>query len=68
MKQVSGADLAKALRRHGWTLLRTSGSHQIYGHADNRMRLSVPIHGSTPLKTGLLKHLMALAGLDEDDL
>lgn len=27
------------------------------------MRLSIPIHGNNPLKLGLLRHLMKLAGL-----
>jgi predicted RNA binding protein YcfA (HicA-like mRNA interferase family) len=32
------------------------------------VRLSVPIHGNAPLKTGLLRHLMKLAQLSGDDL
>lgn len=32
------------------------------------VRLSVPIHGNQPLKLGLLKHLMKLACLSENDL
>lgn len=44
------------------------GSHHIYGKPGNPARLSVPIHGNTPLKTGLLRHLLKLAELTEDDL
>jgi predicted RNA binding protein YcfA (HicA-like mRNA interferase family) len=33
-----------------------------------RERLVIPIHGNHPLKTGLLRSLMKLAGLDEADL
>lgn len=29
MKQASGKDLAKAVERRGWTLLRVTGSHHI---------------------------------------
>jgi predicted RNA binding protein YcfA (HicA-like mRNA interferase family) len=32
------------------------------------VRLSVPIHGNRPLKTGLLRHLIKLAELSEQDL
>ena len=36
--------------------------------ADHRERIVIPIHGSKPLKIGLLKAQMKIAGLTEDDL
>jgi predicted RNA binding protein YcfA (HicA-like mRNA interferase family) len=68
MKAVSGKEFAQILERHGWSLLRVQGSHHIYGKAGSDVRLSVPIHGNRPLKTGLLRHLMKLAGITEADL
>jgi predicted RNA binding protein YcfA (HicA-like mRNA interferase family) len=68
MKSVSGKDFAKLLERYGWSLLRVQGSHHVYGRAGSNIRLSLPIHGSQTLKTGLLRHLMKLAGLSESDL
>ena len=68
MKSVSGKEFAKALERHGWSLLRVQGSHHIYGKQGSEVRLSIPVHGNQALKTGLLKHLMKLAGISEDDL
>jgi len=68
MKSVSGREFAKALERHGWILLRIEGSHHIYGKAGDMARLSVPIHGNQALKVGLLRHLMKLANLSENDL
>jgi predicted RNA binding protein YcfA (HicA-like mRNA interferase family) len=68
MKSVSGKEFAKTLERHGWTLLRVQGSHHIYGKTGNDVRLSVPIHGHQALKTGLLRHLMKMAGISESDL
>jgi predicted RNA binding protein YcfA (HicA-like mRNA interferase family) len=68
MKSVSGKELARLLERHGWTLLRIHGSHHIYGKSGSVVRLSVPIHGNQPLKIGLLKHLLKMAGLQESDL
>ena len=68
MKQISGKELAKALERHGWLLLRVKGSHQVYGKTGSIIRLSVPVHGNTPLKIGLLKHLLKLAELSEEDV
>jgi len=68
MKAISGKSLAKALERKGWFLLRINGSHYVYGKPGNDARLSVPIHGNKPLKTGLLRHFMKVANLSEDDL
>jgi predicted RNA binding protein YcfA (HicA-like mRNA interferase family) len=68
MKSVSGRELARLLERQGWTLLRIQGSHHIYGKAGSVVRLSVPIHGNQPLKIGLLKHLLKMAGLEESEL
>ena len=68
MKSVSGKRFARVLERHGWRLLRVHGSHHIYGNDGSIVRLSVPIHGNKPLKTGLLKHLLKVAGLRENDL
>jgi predicted RNA binding protein YcfA (HicA-like mRNA interferase family) len=68
MRSISGKDLAKALERHGWSLLRVQGSHHIYGKVGSDVRLSVPIHGNQSLKVGLLRHLMKMAGLAESDL
>jgi predicted RNA binding protein YcfA (HicA-like mRNA interferase family) len=68
MKSVSGRELARVLERHGWQLLRVYGSHHIYGKTGNIVRLSIPIHGNRPLKIGLLRHLLKMAGLQEPDL
>jgi len=63
MKQISGKDLCRALDRHGWQLLRVTGSHHIYGRAGSVVRLSVPVHANKPLKIGLLRFLLKSAGL-----
>lgn len=68
MKPVSGRDLARAVQRKGWILLRVHGSHHIYGKEGSDVRLSIPMHKGRDLKVGLLRHLMKMAGLSEDDL
>ena len=68
MKAISGKELCRILRRDGWTLLRTQGSHHIHGRSGSIVRLSVPVHANRPLKIGLLKHLLKMAGLSENDL
>jgi predicted RNA binding protein YcfA (HicA-like mRNA interferase family) len=68
MKSVSGRDFARIIERRGWILLRVNGSHHIYGKTGSVVRISVPIHGNKPLKTGLLWHLAKLAELSDEDL
>jgi predicted RNA binding protein YcfA (HicA-like mRNA interferase family) len=67
MKSLSGKEFAKLLEKHGWGLLRISGSHHIYGKPGNIVRLSVPIHGNRPLKMGLQRHLLKLAGIVDEE-
>jgi predicted RNA binding protein YcfA (HicA-like mRNA interferase family) len=64
MKALSGKELAKLFEKGGWKLLRVHGSHHIYGKSGSDVRISLPIHGNQPLKLGLQRHLMKLAGLD----
>jgi predicted RNA binding protein YcfA (HicA-like mRNA interferase family) len=68
MKQVSGKEFCRTVERHGWVLLRINGSHYIYGKSGSVARLSIPVHGNQPLKRGLLRNLMKIAGLTDDDL
>ncbi|WP_287054963.1 type II toxin-antitoxin system HicA family toxin [Mesorhizobium sp.] len=48
--------------------MRVAGNHHIYGKEGSIVRLSIPIHGNRPLKTGLLRHLLALAEMSEGDI
>jgi predicted RNA binding protein YcfA (HicA-like mRNA interferase family) len=68
LKSLTGKEFAKIVEHHGWTLLRISGSHHIYGKPGSVVRLSIPIHSNKPLKTGLLRHLAKMAGLKETAL
>ncbi|MFZ2806646.1 MAG: type II toxin-antitoxin system HicA family toxin [Desulfosalsimonadaceae bacterium] len=68
MKAVSGKRFCSILESGGWELKRINGSHHIYIKNGNTARISVPVHGNTPLKTGLQKYLMKLAGIEESEL
>ena len=48
--------------------MRIRGSHHIYAKGHTPTRISVPVHGNTPLKTGLQRHFMRLADIDESEL
>lgn len=68
MKQISGKEFAQILERKAWQLKGIRGSHHVYTKVGRIERISVPVHGNKPLKVGLLKHLMKLADIQEDEL
>lgn len=68
MKSISGKEFARLLGKKGWELKHVKGSHHVYMKAGNPARISVPIHGNKPLKIGLMKHLLKIAGIAENEL
>jgi predicted RNA binding protein YcfA (HicA-like mRNA interferase family) len=65
---VSGKQFCRILEAHGWELKRITGSHHIYAKSGSIVRISVPVHANAPLKTGLQRHLMKAAAIDETEL
>jgi len=68
VKSISGKQFAKLLEKKGWVLRGIKGSHHVYTKSGNPSRISVPIHRNRSLKIGLLKHLLKLAEISEDEL
>ena len=68
MKVITGRTLCKILEAKGWELKTIHGSHHIYMKAGRKERISVPVHSGTDLKMGLLKSVMKIAEVTEDDL
>ena len=68
MKSVSGKDFIKILKKKGWQLARISSSHHIFTKQGRIEKISVPVHGNQSLKTGLLRHLMKIAEITDDEL
>ncbi len=68
MRSISGKEFAKLLEKKGWELKRVKGSHHVYAKLGNPARISVPTHKNIPLKAGLLKHLMKIASIREEEL
>ncbi len=58
-RDVNGAEAAKSLKRHGFSVIRQTGSHLIL-RKDDRV-VVVPQH--KPLKPGTLKGVIEQAGL-----
>ena len=68
MKQISGKEFVRILQKHGWVLKRINGSHHVFTKQGHQERIVIPVHGNRPLKVGLLKRQMKIAGLVEADL
>ncbi|MCK5056604.1 MAG: type II toxin-antitoxin system HicA family toxin [Candidatus Aminicenantes bacterium] len=68
MKQIGGKKFCRILENQGWTLQRIKGSHHIFGKPGQENKISVPVHGNKPLKSGLLNYFMKVAGLEEKNL
>ncbi len=47
---------------------RINGNHHIFTKEGHQERMVIPVHRNQPLKIGLLKHQMKIAGLTESDL
>jgi len=58
---MTGKELVKLLKKNGWILDRTRGSHHIMIKGEKT--LSVPVHASKDLGKGILNRLMVQGGL-----
>jgi predicted RNA binding protein YcfA (HicA-like mRNA interferase family) len=68
MKSISGKDLSRILEKKGWQLKKIHGSHHVYMMASRKERISVPVHGNKDLKVGMLRAIMKIAEISEDEL
>jgi len=68
VRQVSGRRMVAALRRAGWRLDRVRGSHNVMVMEGRAEILTVPVHGASPLKPGLLRAILRVSGLRPEDL
>jgi len=64
---ADGKKHIKALKKLGWELDRIKGSHHILVKQGSGVTLSVPVHGSKPLDTGLLKGLLRDANIKVEE-
>lgn len=67
MKSISGKKFCKLVEDKGWILKRINGSHYIYSKQGTDILLVIPVHKNDDLKTGLLKSLMNLSGIEEKE-
>lgn len=58
---MTGKALVKLLIANGWAIDRIHGSHYIM--AKGSQTITVPVHGNSDLKPGLLNAILKQAGL-----
>ena len=63
----TGTQLIKALRKLGFDLVRTKGSHHFLRHADGRCTV-VPVHRGETIGRGLLAQILRDCELTRDDI
>ena len=68
MNTISWKNFCKLLESHCWILARINGSHYIYVKSDSGLRISIPVHKNDDLKIGLLKKLLKITNISEDEL
>ena len=64
---VKGKDLLAALRRAGFSVIRTKGSHHFLRHQDGRSTV-VPVHAGETIGAGLMASILRDVKLTRDEL
>ena len=65
--RVEARRVERALLRHGFVMVRQSGSHRVFRHPDGR-RVTLPGHAGQVLHPKLLASILDQAGLGAHDL
>lgn len=66
-KRVTGKELIRALKKIGFEVVRTQGSHHRLRHADGRVT-TVPIHAGETIGPGLLSQILRDCDLTHEQL
>ena len=69
LPSVNGARLVRADERAGFSVVRISGSHRRLVHRDDPNRATtVPVHGSSAIRSGTLRNILKQTGLTIEEL
>jgi len=64
---VPGIKVVRALEQAGFAVTRVSGSRYIMRHSDGRT-VPVPVHLGRDMPRGTLRNILAIIGMDVDEL
>ena len=63
-KDMTGKEIMKRLKQHGWVLDRIKGSHHIF--IKGSKTIPVPVHGNKDIPIGTVKNIFRLAAIEEE--
>ncbi len=64
---LSGKKLIKILKKVGFEIIRTKGSHYFLRHPDGRST-TIPVHSNETLGIGILSKILTDCELDKKDI
>lgn len=64
---VNARKLIKVLKKSGFVLDRTQGSHFIFYHPEKKIIVSVPVHKGRDLGRGITKAILADAKISDQE-
>ena len=67
LPRITGRSLIAALKRAGFAVIRTKGSHHFLRHPDGRSTV-VPVHAGEDIGMGLLSKILRDTELSEEEL
>lgn len=67
LPRVTAKQVISVLVKRGFRLIRSSGSHHIYGNHKGK-RVTVPVHSGRILHPKVLKRILKDADISENDL
>ncbi len=67
LPQLQARQIIRALRKDGWELERTRGSHHHFYHDTKPGMVTVPVHKSKDIGLGIMRSILRQAGLTEDE-
>lgn len=67
LPSVTGKELVAALKRLGFEVIRTKGSHHYLRHPDGRATV-IPVHRGETIGRGLMAKILRDADISRDEL
>ncbi len=67
LPSIRAREVVRVAESVGFVFDRQRGSHAVYYRASDRRRVVIPMHGTTDLKPGTLRGLIADMGLTVDE-
>lgn len=68
LPRITGREVVRALEGLGWVVIAQKGSHAQLRNPTRGGRVTVPLHAGETIGPGLLRSILAQAGITADEL